>query len=170
MSFVTYIEAHEAEIRRAIEVLRQRIAMNPESFTKALGSRKYLEAIEVLLKFAEEMLKRKEKLKEYISTVQPEGKTQRPKVEQKRVWYSFKLIHSYSQLRLAHELGLDLRPYVERFSKTCDQIEKRFKVDMTNVRNVASVLLARRKLNGKDVAALNDTIVSFVHQFLNEEL
>ena len=167
MNIIDFITSNESKLMEYISILEKRIIQNPQSFEKAIGSKKYVEAIQYLISFVKDIIS----IKNSIITIQKamqgvEVKTEK-KVEQRKIWYTFKVIQSFSQLKMAWQYNIDVDKYIEMFERTVKQIEQRFGVDITVLKEIVTIIRSRKQLQGKEIAKINDMVVSWVYNFIN---
>jgi len=172
---LSYVEMHKYELQKAINVLKSRIASNEKTFRKALGSRELFQAIKTLISFTEKMLEKEREVEAYKIDETAISEAKKVVIEQRRVWYAFKLIQSYSQLKFALLYGINneevLKELLEKFKKTVNQIRSRLGVDTSELDYVTTLLtekvLTKKPPNKREVYSMNDSVVAVVYKVLN---
>jgi len=127
----------------------------------------YSETVAYLFRRIEELERENQRLREENEKLKMmlQSKGVNPREFERRFWYVFKTILSYAQLRSA--LGVaPSKEYARRyFEERIKELEKRFKVDTTPLKE-ALQMLSNEQLNGKKLAEVNDMVKSFLLKFL----
>ncbi|RLE54370.1 MAG: hypothetical protein DRJ40_11045 [Thermoprotei archaeon] len=127
----------------------------------------YSDTIEYLFQKVSSLEKENQRLREENEKLRKVAESKGLKIKEfeRRFWYVFKTILSYAQLRSALGVAPSKEYASKYFEERIKELEKRFKVDTTPLKE-ALQMLTGNNLNGKKLAEVNDKVKSFLLKFL----
>jgi len=131
----------------------------------------YSDTIEYLFQKCSMLEREVQRLKEENEKLRKvaESKGLNIKEFERRFWYVFKVILSYAQLRSSRGIAPNPEYAVKYFEERIRELEKRFKIDTTPLKEVLNIL-SSNELTGKQIAEANDKVKSFLIKFLIQSL